>query len=722
MPVEPAAQIIEPAGRRRLQHLDPAQRTSSAADPRKPGIAGVVMASRQGHRHRRRQPGAKPQPCPRAKPGRRALVRNRYPDQRWKRRGFIGRKSQPDRLARREIFDPLYPGSELGDDRRTHARRRHPFAPPPDQQQTQRRRTGKSGDRASDPPPSENRRKQRKPAREAGEGSPPQRVGKGEPRRNAKPKTDHEPQRKLLPLLLQKGFNRTKRAIDAQSPAPSIALWQRGNVHVRGPCPCDPAGTAERKARVSASKVVTRFAPSPTGYLHIGGARTALFNWLFARHHGGEYLLRIEDTDRSRSTKEAIDAILDGLAWLDIAGDGEPHFQSEFEARHAEVAHQLLESGHAYRCYLSPDELASRRERAQAERRPFRIDSEWRDCADAAPEGTPFVVRIKAPREGETAIDDLVQGHVTVANSELDDFVLLRSDGTPTYMLAVVVDDHDMGVTHIIRGDDHLNNAFRQLAIIRAMGWPEPTYAHIPLIHGQDGAKLSKRHGALGVDAYRDELGILPEALFNYLLRLGWGHGDDEIIDRAQAVEWFDLDHVGKSPSRFDLKKLESLNGHYLRHADDARLSVLVAGRRGGLVGEELALLERAMPELKARAKDLNELAAAADFLFAARPLEVEPGAAALLTDDARRILVRAHSALAGLTEWTKDSTEAAVREVAEEAGLKLGKLAQPLRAALTGKTTSPGIFDVLALLGQGESLGRIEDQMRAKTEQMEQY
>jgi glutamyl-tRNA synthetase len=322
------------------------------------------------------------------------------------------------------------------------------------------------------------------------------------------------------------------------------------------------------------------------------------------------------------------------------------------------------------------------------------------------------VVRLKAPREDETVIDDRVQGRVTVQNAEIDDFVLLRSDGTPTYMLAVVVDDHDMGVTHVIRGDDHLNNAFRQLGIIRAMGWPEPVYAHVPLIHGADGAKLSKRHGALGVDSYRDELGILPEALSNYLLRLGWGHGDDEIISREQAVQWFDLDHVGKGPSRFDLKKLENLNGHYIRHADDARLAVLVAARRGGLEGDDLALLERAMPELKARAKDLGELAAAADFLFAQRPLGVEPAAAALLDDGARGLLARVHSALRRVNEWTHDGTEAAVREVAEEAGLKLGKVAQPLRAALTGRTTSPGIFDVLVLLGQGESLGRIEDQM----------
>ncbi len=458
--------------------------------------------------------------------------------------------------------------------------------------------------------------------------------------------------------------------------------------------------------------VVTRFAPSPTGFLHIGGARTALFNWLFARHHGGKYLLRIEDTDKARSTQEAIDAILDGLSWLDISGDGEPWLQSKSEARHAEVAHQLVAEGHAYRCYLSNEELAARRASAQAERRPFRIRSEWRDCSDAGPDGSPFVVRLKAPQEGETVIEDLVQGRVTVANVELDDLVLLRSDGTPTYMLAVVVDDHDMGVTHVIRGDDHLNNAFRQLAIIRALGWPEPTYAHIPLIHGSDGAKLSKRHGALGVDAYRDEMGILPEALSNYLLRLGWGHGDDEIISRDQAVAWFDLDHVGKSPSRFDLKKLENVNGHYLRHADDARLAVLVAGKRGGMEGEALALLERAMPELKARAKDLNELASAADFLFAQRPLTMEPAAAALLGVEARPLLVATHSALSELSEWNHDSTEAAVRGIADQTGLKLGKVAQPLRAAVTGRTTSPGIFDVLVLLGQGETLSRIQDQI----------
>ena len=456
--------------------------------------------------------------------------------------------------------------------------------------------------------------------------------------------------------------------------------------------------------------VVTRFAPSPTGYLHIGGARTALFNWLFARHHGGKYLLRIEDTDKVRSTKEAIDAILDGLDWLGIGGDGDPYFQSQFEKRHAEVAHQLLDLGAAYRCYMTQDELAAAREKAQAERKPFRINSPWRDRSDW-PEDRPYVIRIKAPQQGETVIDDLVQGQVTVANAEIDDFILLRSDGTPTYMLAVVVDDYDMGVTHVIRGDDHLNNAFRQLAIIRAMGWPEPKYAHVPLIHGFDGAKLSKRHGALGVDAYRDELGILPEALFNYLLRLGWGHGDDEIISRDQAVEWFDIDHVGKSPSRFDLKKLENLNGHYMREAEDARLATLVSPKFG-LSYEEIPLLIRAMPELKARAHSLNELAEGAEFLFASRPLPIDEKAAALLTEEARGHLALAHDALAAVPDWDHDPLDAAVRKVAETNELKLGKLAQPLRAALTGKTTSPGIFDVLVLLGRDESLARIADQM----------
>ena len=463
-------------------------------------------------------------------------------------------------------------------------------------------------------------------------------------------------------------------------------------------------------ANSSPRPVVTRFAPSPTGFLHIGGARTALFNWLFARHHDGKFLLRIEDTDKVRSTKEAIDAILDGMRWLGLDWDGHEYYQSQFWARHAEIAHKMLERGHAYRCYMTQEELAAQREEAQRTRKPFRIDSPWRDVAEEQG-GKPFVIRLKAPREGETVIEDRVQGRVTVQNAEIDDFVLLRSDGSPTYMLAVVVDDHDMGVTHVIRGDDHLNNAFRQLAIIRAMGFLEPVYAHVPLIHGPDGAKLSKRHGALGVDAYRDELGMLPEAVSNYLLRLGWGHGDDEIISREQAIEWFDLPQVGKSPSRFDFKKLENLNGHYIREADDGRLADLVAPKLG-ISGKQKDLLVKAMPELKARAHDINQLAEGAAFLFAKRPLEMEEAAAAILTDESRALLAAAHNNLVALAKWDAESLEAAIREVAETGGVKLGKLAQPLRAALTGRTTSPGIFDVLALLGRDESLARIADQM----------
>jgi glutamyl-tRNA synthetase len=465
------------------------------------------------------------------------------------------------------------------------------------------------------------------------------------------------------------------------------------------------------KPDLSASNVVTRFAPSPTGFLHIGGARTALFNWLFARHHRGKFLLRIEDTDKARSTQPAIDAIIDGMSWLGLDWDGETWFQSEFAGRHAEVARQLLASGHAYRCWMSAEELAAAREEAQQERRPFRIRSPWRDRSDGA-QDQPFVVRLKAPLDGETLIDDQVQGKVVVQNAEIDDFVLLRSDGSPTYMLAVVVDDHDMGVTHVIRGDDHLNNAFRQLAIIRAMGWPEPVYGHVPLIHGQDGAKLSKRHGALGVDTYRDELGILPEALFNYLLRLGWGHGDDEYISRDDAISWFGLDHVGRSPSRFDIRKLENLNGHYLREADPARLASLVAPR---IPGSDPALLTRAMPVLTPRAKDLSELADGAAFLFKQRPIDVDDKAASLLEGDARALLDQVRLSLSNLPDWTAEAAEQAVRGVAETQGVKLGQVAQPLRAALTGRATSPGIFDVLVLLGREESLARLADAVTGK-------
>ncbi len=465
-------------------------------------------------------------------------------------------------------------------------------------------------------------------------------------------------------------------------------------------------------------QIVTRFAPSPTGYLHIGGARTALFNWLYARRHNGRFLLRIEDTDKARSTQAAIDAILDGMKWLGLDWDGEAYYQSHFAARHAEVAHGMLAAGTAYKCYMTQQDLAAAREEAQRDKRPFRLDSPWRDRTDGPDE--PFVVRLKAPRDGETVIEDQVQGGVTVQNAEIDDFVLLRSDGSPTYMLAVVVDDHDMGVTHVIRGDDHLNNAFRQLALIRALGWPEPTYAHIPLIHGADGAKLSKRHGALGVETYRDELGVLPEALFNYLLRLGWGHGDEEIISRDRATQLFDLGNVGRGPSRFDTKKLENLNGHYLREAEDYRLAALidhkVEGRlQRGLDREDIDLLARAMPELKPRAKDLNDLAEGALFLFKSRPLDVDEKAAALLEGGAPDLLARVHQALSAVADWTQEATEQAVRGVSEEAGVKLGQVAQPLRAALTGRTTSPGIFDVLVLLGRDESLARIADRMNKK-------
>ncbi|QDX25977.1 glutamate--tRNA ligase [Sphingomonas suaedae] len=465
---------------------------------------------------------------------------------------------------------------------------------------------------------------------------------------------------------------------------------------------------------VSGTNIVTRFAPSPTGFLHIGGARTALFNWLFARHHGGKFLLRIEDTDRARSTQPAIAAILDGMRWLGLDWDGEEVYQFARADRHAAVAHQMLDSGHAYRCWMSQEEIAAQREEAQAAKRPYRIRSPWRDRSDG-PLDQPHVVRIRAEREGATTIRDLVQGEVTVQNAELDDMVLLRSDGTPTYMLAVVVDDHDMGVTHVIRGDDHLNNAFRQLTIIRAMNWPEPTYAHIPLIHGADGAKLSKRHGALGVNDYRDELGVLPEALFNHLLRLGWGHGDAEIISREQAVEWFTLDGVGKSPSRFDLKKLDSLNGHYIRAADDARLADLAARFLPfEASAEQRDLLQRSMYALKPRAANLIEIAQGAAFLFRTRPLEMDADAQALLEGGARALLASLHDALDAVANWNTEALETAVREVAESAGVKLGAVAQPLRAALTGKRTSPGIFDVLVLLGRDESLGRIADQMTA--------
>lgn len=468
-------------------------------------------------------------------------------------------------------------------------------------------------------------------------------------------------------------------------------------------------------------QIVTRFAPSPTGFLHIGGARTALFNWLFARRHGGKMLLRIEDTDRERSTDEAIAAILDGLTWLGIDWDGEAVHQFSRAERHREVALQLLAEGKAYYCYASQDELAEMRERAKAEKRPMRYDGRWRNRDPSeAPEGVKPVVRFKAPLEGETVVDDKVQGRVTWSNKELDDLVLLRSDGTPTYMLAVVVDDHDMGVTHVIRGDDHFTNAARQTQIYQALGWDVPVMAHIPLIHGPDGAKLSKRHGALGVDSYR-AMGYLPEALRNYLVRLGWAHGDQEIFSTEEMIAAFGLEAIGRSAARFDFVKLEALNGHYMRHADDARLlealeTIMpeIGPERGlgtSLSPELEEKLLAAMPGLKERARTLVELLDSAAFLYEARPLALDDKARKLLDDDARARIAGLVPKLEALETFDAQTTEAAVRAHAEETGVKLGQVAQPLRAALTGRATSPPLFDVMAVLGREETLARLKDQ-----------
>jgi len=458
-------------------------------------------------------------------------------------------------------------------------------------------------------------------------------------------------------------------------------------------------------------KAVTRFAPSPTGYLHIGGARTALFNWLYARHHGGLFRLRIEDTDRKRSTPEAIEAILDGMKWLGLEWDEEPVYQSQRATRHAAVAQELLAQGRAYHCYASQEELEEMRARARAEGRPLRYDGRWRDRdpADAPADVSP-VVRLKAPQQGETIIEDEVQGSVRVANEQLDDMVLLRADGTPTYMLSVVVDDHDMGISHVIRGDDHLTNAFRQKQLYQALEWQPPVFAHIPLIHGPDGAKLSKRHGALGIDAYRD-MGILPEALRNYLLRLGWGHGDEEIISTEQAIKWFDLPAVGRSPARFDIAKLEHLNAHYLREADDARLVDLLAQRYGTLDEAARTRLLAGMDGLKPRVKTLKELAELAQFYVSERPLSYNDKARKLLTGDtAEELLAMLQARFKKLADWDENAIESEVRALAEQASLKLGAVAQPMRAALTGSNVSPGIFEVAAILGREESLGRLED------------
>ena len=457
--------------------------------------------------------------------------------------------------------------------------------------------------------------------------------------------------------------------------------------------------------------VVTRFAPSPTGFLHIGGARTALFNWAFARHHDGKFLLRIEDTDRARSTDEAIEAILDGMAWLGLNADDEPVFQHKNADRHIEVVQTLLASGNAYKCYCTPEEIEAMREAARAAGKPPRYDGTWRDRDPGeAPDGQTYVVRFRAPQEGSTVIDDCVQGTVTTANDQLDDLIILRSDGTPTYMLSVVVDDHDMGVTHIIRGDDHLTNAARQSQIYNALGWQVPEFAHVPLIHGSDGAKLSKRHGALGVDAYRD-MGLLPEAMRNYLARLGWSHGDDEIFTTEQLIGWFGLEAIGKSPARFDMTKLENVNGHHIRRHDDMALAALVCANAPELAPVQ-ATLETAMPVLKERAKNLHEIADMGRFLISARPIDITEKAAKSLTADTRARLAALHPRLESLEDWKHAAIEAEIRAFLSDHDLKLGDIAPALRAALTGTPASPGIFDVLVLLDKAEVLGRLQDQI----------
>ena len=477
------------------------------------------------------------------------------------------------------------------------------------------------------------------------------------------------------------------------------------------------------------SKVITRFAPSPTGFLHIGGARTALFNWLFARHHGGRMLLRIEDTDRERSTQAAVDAIIEGMNWLQLDFAGEPISQFSRQERHLEVIRQLLDSGHAYHCQCTPEELAEMRKAARQQGRPMTYDRRCRDLGLCPPHDRPLVVRFKAPDAGELVIDDMVQGEVRFPADAMDDLVIMRADGTPTYNLAVVVDDHDMGITHIIRGVDHLTNAARQTMIYQALGWQPPRMAHIPLIHGPDGAKLSKRHGALGVEAYR-EMGYLPEAMRNYLARLGWSHGDEEIFSTEQLIEWFDLDAVGKSAARFDFAKLESVNGWWMRNMEKARLlerfrdwldhAPQEQRERAEKARERLAdpqvraVFESLLDDLRERAKTLRELLDLSWFVFATRPLELNARAQKLLKDEARAMLGDLRERLSALPAWTKEEIEASVRAFAEERELKLGKVAQPLRAALTGSNVSPGIFEVMAALGRQESLARIADQARA--------
>jgi glutamyl-tRNA synthetase len=474
-------------------------------------------------------------------------------------------------------------------------------------------------------------------------------------------------------------------------------------------------------ANAAGAKVVTRFAPSPTGFLHIGGGRTALFNWLYARHTGGKMLLRIEDTDRERSKPEHVAAIIDGLKWLGLDWNGEPISQFARVARHQEVARELLTNGRAYNCYLTPEELAAMRAKAEAEKRPLTIVSPWRDRDPSeAPAGLKPAIRLRTARTGETVVDDQVQGRVVFRNEDLDDMIILRSDGAPTYNFAVVVDDHDMGVTHIIRGVDHLTNAARQIQVYNACGWTVPTLAHIPLVHGPDGAKLSKRHGAQGVEEYR-AMGYLPAALRNYLARLGWSHGDDEIFSTEQAIAWFDIKDVGKSPGRFDFAKLADLNGHYIRAMPDTELmehikTLLPFIPNGPAIQAQLDAtgwtpLAIALPSLKERAKTLVELIDNAGFLFASRPLAMDDKASKVLDADARRQLGLLIPSLEKVKPFEAAALEAEVRRFAEATGAKLGKIAQPLRAALTGRAVSPPVFDVMHALGAEEALARLKDQ-----------
>ena len=466
--------------------------------------------------------------------------------------------------------------------------------------------------------------------------------------------------------------------------------------------------------------VVTRFPPSPTGFLHIGSARTALFNWLFARHHKGTFLLRIEDTDKARSTQPAIDAIVEGMKWLGLNWDNDKELflQSQHQPRHAEIANEMLAKGQAYKCFCTQQELEEMRNHQKANGLPMRYDGRWRDRDPKdAPAGAPFVVRLKAPQTGETIITDHVRGEVTVQNSQLDDMVLLRSDGSPTYMLSVVVDDHDMGVNHVIRGDDHFTNTFRQVQILKAMEWPVPEYAHIPLIHGSDGQKMSKRHGALGVDEYR-KMGYLPEAVRNYLLRLGWSHGDDEVISTQQAIEWFNLEHIVSSPAKFDYVKLDSVNSHYMREMDDVALANAIAPRLAEVTGQtpadtQMAMVTKGMAGLKQRAKNLKELTESAIFYVTPRPLPLNDGAKKILTADAKTMLGLLRGVIDGVADFSAHNIETAIKDYATAQGKKLGDAAQPLRAALSGSNISPPIFEVASILGKAETLGRIDDVLK---------